>query len=97
MNIFVTKLSSNTTGDDLHELFGGYGEVTSAKVIIDRDTGRSKGYGFVEMEGDEEGNRAIEELNESEFKGNTIVVKVSKPRENNRGGGDRRGYGRDRY
>ncbi len=96
MNIFVTKLSSNTNGDDLKELFGGYGEVTSSKVIIDRDSGRSKGYGFVEMSGDDEARQAIEELNESEFQGNTIIVKESRPREDNRGGG-RRGYNRDRY
>jgi RNA recognition motif-containing protein len=59
MNLFVAKLSSSTTGDDLQNLFSKYGEVTSAKVIFDRETGNSKGFGFVEMPNDEEANEAI--------------------------------------
>ncbi|MFW6327351.1 MAG: RNA recognition motif domain-containing protein, partial [Bacteroidota bacterium] len=54
MNVFVAKLGSSTTGDDLHQLFSEYGEVVSAKVIFDRETGNSKGFGFVEMKNDEE-------------------------------------------
>ena len=109
MNLFVAKLSSSTTESDLQELFSKHGEVTSAKVIIDRDTGTSKGFGFVEMADDGEGNEAIEALNDSELDGNQIVVKKANPRNENRsgrgfqnrgGGGyqrrdDRRGGGRD--
>ena len=84
MNIFVAKLSPSTTGDDLQELFTEYGEVTSAKVIIDKFTGNSKGYGFVEMSDDQEGMKAIEELDQSEFDNYTIVVKKAKPRTENR-------------
>lgn len=93
MNIFVAKLSSNTTSDQLQDLFETYGEVASAKVIIDRETGNSKGFGFVEMPSDQEGNEAINELNEKEFNGSTIVVKVARPREENGGGGFRRNNG----
>ncbi len=94
MNLFVAKLSSSTTGDDLEGIFSAYGEVSSAKVIFDRETGRSKGFGFVEMPNDDEGNAAISGLNESEVDGKKIVVKVANPREerprrnfNQRGGG----------
>lgn len=89
MNIFVTKLSSNITQDDLMDLFGQYGEVSSAKVIMDRDTGNSKGYGFVEMDDDSEGQAAIDGLNDSEYDGRRMVVKQARPREE--GGGNRRG------
>ncbi|NQU53744.1 MAG: RNA-binding protein, partial [Bacteroidetes bacterium] len=95
MNLFVAKLSSSTTSDDLQEIFSVYGEVTSAKVVIDRETGNSKGFGFVEMPNDDEGKTAISTLNESEVDGKEIVVKEANPREerprrDNRGGG---GYG----
>ena len=98
MNLFVAKLSSSTTGDDLQEIFSTYGEVSSAKVIFDRETGNSKGFGFVEMPNDEEGNAAIAALNESEVDGKQIVVKEANPREerprrDNRGGGYNRGGG----
>ena len=105
MNLFVAKLSSSTTDGVLQETFSAYGEVSSAKVIIDRDTGNSKCFGFVEMPNQEEGNVAIEALNESEVDGKQIVVKEANPREErprrdnrggggyNRDGGDRGGYG----
>lgn len=80
MNIFVAKLSSETTDADLNELFSQFGEVTSAKVIIDRETGFSKKYGFVEMANDDEANTAIDQLDESEFDGSEIVVKKARPR-----------------
>ncbi|GAB4311466.1 MAG: hypothetical protein Kow00127_01500 [Bacteroidales bacterium] len=80
MNIFVAKLGPSTTGDDLHQLFSNYGEVLSAKVIMDRDTGMSKRYGFVEMQNDDEARNAINELNESEFDRSRIVVKASEPK-----------------
>jgi len=87
MNIFVAKLNYRTSVDQLNDLFSNYGNVTSCKIIMDRETGRSKGYGFVEMDNDEEANVAIEELNDFEFDGQTIVVKESKPRDNGGGGG----------
>lgn len=101
MNIFIAGLSFNTTDADLSELFQEYGEISSAKVIMDRQTGRSKGYGFVEMEDDASANKAIAELNEAEYDGRTISVSEAKPREprqersfnGNRGGG----YGSRRY
>ena len=96
MNIFVAKLSYDTTSEDLQSLFSNYGEVSSAKVIFDRETGRSKGFAFVEMPNDDEGNSAISELNETELDGRTIVVKVARPRED-RGGGYNRGGGGGGY
>lgn len=81
MNLFVAKLSSSTTGDELTELFSAYGEVTSAKIIFDRETGNSKGYGFVEMANAEEGQAAIAALNETELDGKVIVVKEANDRE----------------
>lgn len=92
MNIFVAKLNFDTTSEDLQSAFENFGEVSSAKVIMDRETGRSKGFGFVEMPNDDEGNSAIENLNETELDGRTIVVKVARPKEDNRGGGG--GYNR---
>lgn len=90
MNIFVAKLNYNTQEESLRILFENFGEVTSAKVIFDRETERSKGFGFVEMPNEEEALAAIENLNESELDGRTIVIKEARPRENNggnRGGG----------
>lgn len=89
MNIFVTKLDFRTDEDTLHEVFSAFGEVESAKIIMDKFSGRSKGFGFVEMPNDEEAQAAINELNESELDGRTIIVKKAEPRENNnrRGGG----------
>lgn len=80
MNIFVAKLSATTTGDDLNELFSEYGEVTSAKVIFDRETGNSKRFGFVEMADDAAGQHAIDELNETDFNNSKIVVKKARPK-----------------
>ena len=81
MNIFVAKLSYNTTEDQLKQLFGAFGTVSSAKIIFDRIENRSKGYGFVEMPNDDEGLDAIKNLNDSEVDGRRIVVKESQPRE----------------
>jgi RNA recognition motif-containing protein len=80
MNIFIAGLSYNISDSELGELFAEYGEITSAKVITDRETGRSKGYGFVEMEDEAAGNKAIEELNETEIDGKTISVSVARPK-----------------
>ena len=88
MNIFVAKLSSTTTSEDLQALFSEHGSVSSAKVIMDRETGNSKCFGFVEMEDETEGMNAINALNESEFQGRKIVVKKARPREE----GENRGH-----
>lgn len=81
MNIFVAKLSSNTTSEDLKTLFEEYGEVTSANVIIDRVTGYSKKFGFVEMKNDTEANKAIRELDKCEYDNSQIAVSQARPRE----------------
>ena len=93
MNIFVARLHSGTTADDLKSLFEQYGEVKFTKVFRDHETGFSKRYGFVEMENQEEALQAIEALNDSDFQGSKIVVKVSEPREprGGRGGAGRKG------
>ena len=94
MNIYVSSLSWNTVSDSLQELFSQYGEVTSANIITDRETGRSRGFGFVEMPNDEEGQAAINALNETEFEGKTINVSVARPRTERPAGGNRGGgYG----
>ena len=82
MNIFVAKLSFNTQEDDLRDAFEEFGEVSSVKIIMDKFTGRSKGFGFVEMDNDDEARAAIDDLNEAELDGRTIVVKKAEPREN---------------
>lgn len=97
MNIFVAKLSYDTSEDTLRESFEQFGEVDSAKIIFDRERGRSKGFGFVEMPNDDEANSAINDLNDSELDGRTIVVKEAQPRErsdNRRGGGGGGGFDR---
>lgn len=81
MNIFVARLSYQTTEDQLRQLFEAFGTVESAKVIFDKIEGRSKGYGFVEMTEDSEGLKAIEDLNDSEVDGRRIIVKQSQPKE----------------
>ncbi len=98
MNIFVAKLDYSTTVDTVRDAFSEFGEVTEVKIIMDRETGRSKGFGFVEMTDDEEGFNAINSLNGAEIDGREIVVKKSEPRENNRrGGGGDRGGNRRRF
>jgi RNA recognition motif-containing protein len=95
MNIFVAKLNFSTSSDTLREAFEAYGQVSSANVIMDKITGKSKGFGFVEMADDEEAKSAISQLNESEIDGRTIVVKKAEPREERPSGGGGRsgGYG----
>ena len=102
MNIYVSNLNFSTTSESLQELFAAYGEVESAKIITDRESGRSRGFGFVEMPNDTEGQNAISELNETDFEGKTISVNVARPKTdrssggyNNRGGNG--GYNRNRY
>lgn len=81
MNIFVGNLSFQASDDELQELFAEYGEVTRASIIRDRDTNRSKGFGFVEMSSDEAGNRAIQELNGRSWNGRDLKVNEARPRE----------------
>lgn len=83
MNIFVAKLNYDTEESALKEAFEVFGEVNSVKIISDKFSGRSKGYGFVEMPDDEEGLAAISQLNETELDGRTIIVKKAKPKEDN--------------
>ena len=91
MNIYVGNLSYRMTEDDLHQAFAEFGEVTSAKIITDRDTGQSKGVGFVEMPNQSEGEAAISALNESDVQGRNLRVNEARPRP------DRGGPGRNRY
>lgn len=87
MNIFVARLNYDTQSEDLRRAFEAYGEVSSANVINDKFTGRSKGFGFVEMDNDDEAREAISELNDSELDGRTIVVKKAEPRRERSSGG----------
>jgi hypothetical protein len=95
MNIFVAKLNFRTSSEDLQAAFEQFGEVTSAKVIMDRETGRSKGYGFVEMADDESGRKAVDTLDGAELDGATIVVKEAeeRPKREFRPGGGGGGFG----
>lgn len=99
MNIHVSNLSFNVTDEDLKDFFAEYGEVSSAKVIMDKFTGKSRGFGFVEMPDDEAAKKAISELDNGLVEGRAIRVSEAKPREdrpnNNRsGGGGRGGFAR---
>jgi RNA recognition motif-containing protein len=93
MNIYISNLSYGVSDADLRELFAEYGEISSAKVIMDRETGRSRGFGFVEMPNDEQAQKAINELNQAQYDGKVISVNVAKPRtdrpRSNNGGGRR--------
>ncbi len=91
--LYVGGLSYSVTDSQLQQLFAGVGTVASAKVIMDRDSNRSRGFGFVEMGTQEEAEKAIATLNGTQHEGRSLTVNMSKPREDNRGGG---GY-RDRY
>lgn len=95
MKLYVGNLSFNTSNSELEELFGQVGTVESATVVEDRETGRSRGFGFVEMSSKEDGEKAIEELNGKEFAGRELKVNEAKPRENRgfSGGGQRGGGG----
>jgi len=92
-NIYVGNLPYDTTGDDLVELFQVYGTVTSGQVIIDKFSGRSRGFGFVEMSQDNEAQAAIDSLNGTSYGGRPLTVNEARPREE-RSGGNRGGSGR---
>ena len=81
MNIYVGNLSYNVSEDSLRSMFAAFGSVVSAKLIMDRETGQSKGFGFVEMENNSDGHKAIESLNGSDSEGRTLRVNVAKPKE----------------
>ena len=99
MKLYVGNLSFQTSSDDLQQLFSQAGTVESASVVEDRDTGRSRGFGFVEMSSKEEGEAAIQQFNGTEVNGRSLNVNEAKPRENRNGGGGgggRGGYGGNR-
>jgi len=81
MQIYVGNISYGTTQESLETLFGEFGEVSSVKLITDRETGRAKGFGFITMDDDSAANKAIEELNGKEFDGRTLRINEAKPRE----------------
>ena len=87
MNIYVGNMHFNLSNEDLFNLFAQFGEVSSAKIINDKVSGRSKGFGFVEMESDEEGQKAIAGLNDSEVMGRKLVVNEARPQQKSGGGG----------
>jgi len=93
MNIFISNLSFNINDDDLKLLFEEYGAVKSAKVITDKFSGRSRGFGFVEMDNDEEAKKAIAELNQADYDGKQILVSIAKPKSES---GNRRSFNNNR-
>src|SRR5436190_23944333 len=105
MKLYVGNLAFQTSSNELQELFAQAGTVESANVVEDRDTGRSRGFGFVEMSSKEEGQAAIAQFNGKEVNGRNLTVNEAKPRENREGGfggnrgqsGGRGGYGGDSH
>src|SRR5215210_225230 len=96
MKLYVGNLSFQTSSEDLQQLFAQAGTVESASVVEDRETGRSRGFGFVEMSSSEEGQAAIQQFNGKEINGRSLTVNEARPREN-RGGGGGGGGGRGGY
>ena len=94
MNIYVSNLSFNVQDEDLKAFFTPYGEVTSAKIITDRETGRSRGFGFVEMPDETASKKAIAELHGATVENRTIGVSMAKPKENRFSGGR---FSKNRY
>ena len=95
-NIFVGNLSFSTTEDELRQMFEAYGQVDRVSIMTDRDTGRSRGFGFVEMTSNEDGEKAITALNGSQTGGRTLNVNEARPKTERAGGGGGGGGGRDR-
>jgi RNA recognition motif-containing protein len=91
MNMYVSNLSFHTTEEDLNKLFSAFGEVSSSKIIMDRESGRSRGFGFVEMPSAEDSKLAMAGLNNKDIEGRTLSVTVAKEREE-RGGGGRNSF-----
>jgi RNA recognition motif-containing protein len=94
MNIYVSNLSFNVRDEDLQEYFAEYGEVSSAKVIMDKFTNKSRGFAFVEMPDEEAAKKAIQELDGASVDGRTIGVSVARPREERGGGGNKGSFQR---
>ena len=94
-NIFVGNLDFNTSEDELRQMFEAYGQVDRVSIMTDRDTGRSRGFGFVEMTSSEDGEKAIAALNGSQMGGRTLNINEARPKTERSGGGgrDRGGYG----
>lgn len=92
MNIYVGNLAYSVVEQDLREAFEQFGEVISVKIITDRDTGHSKGFGFVEMGDEASGSAAIDGLNDQDFSGRNLKVNQARPRNNDRRGGGGGGY-----
>jgi RNA recognition motif-containing protein len=95
-NIFVGNLSFSTTEDELRQMFEAHGQVDRVSIMTDRDTGRSRGFGFVEMASNEDGEKAITALNGSQTGGRTLNVNEARPKTERSGGGGGGGGGRDR-
>lgn len=93
MNIYVGNLSFEATESELEQAFGQFGDVTSVKIIMDRETGRSRGFAFIEMKDHEAGKQAIEQLNLQQLAGRAMTVNEARPREDRRGGGGGGGRG----
>ncbi|MBX7173160.1 MAG: RNA-binding protein [Pyrinomonadaceae bacterium] len=93
MKLYVGNLSFDTSDQDLEQLFSQSGTVNSARIITDRDSGRSRGFGFVEMSSKSEGNTAIDEFNGKEINGRSLVVNEARQREDQNSGGNRGNYG----
>ena|SRR5688572_939338 len=101
MNIYVSNLSFNIQDEDLREFFAPYGEVTSAKIVMDKMTNKSRGFGFVEMSDDEAAKKAIAELDGATVENRTVKVMEARPKEdrprNNDGFNNNRSYNKNRY
>ena len=93
MNIYVGNLSYQSTEDELRDLFAEFGDVVSAKLIVDKFTGQSKGFGFVEMSNNSEAQKAMDELNGRDMNGRNVTVNQARPRQDRSRGGGGRGYG----
>jgi RNA recognition motif-containing protein len=91
--LYVGNLSFRVTNEDLHDYFAAAGTVESANVVFDRETGRSRGFGFVEMGSEDDANNAIAQFNGQEYDGRNMVVNEARPREDRGGGGGNRGGG----
>ncbi len=94
MKIYVGNMSYDTSEDDLRKAFEAHGQVDSVTIITDRDTGRAKGFGFVEMSSDTEAKAAMDNLNEKDFQGRSLKVNEARPRNEGQRSGGRRDFGR---
>lgn len=96
MKLYVGNLSYDTTESDLRQAFESYGKVTSANIVTDKYTGKSRGFGFVEMDSKDEANEAMSNLNDTELNGRNLNINEAKPRNDNRGGGGGGGFRKKR-